>query len=59
MRFTTVVSAVLPGKTQLRTGNPSRVTARATTTCGSQAPSSSATRSPGSPLVSRHALNGS
>jgi hypothetical protein len=32
-------SAVLPGSTQLRTGMPSRVTARATKTCGDQVPS--------------------
>lgn len=35
---TVLTSAVLPGSTQLRTGTPSRVTARATSTCGAQNP---------------------
>ncbi len=33
---TVVTSAVLPGSTQLRTGMPSRVTSKATNTCGAQ-----------------------
>ena len=34
-----LTSAVLPGNSQLRTGTPSRVTAKATTTCGAHPPS--------------------
>src|SRR5918999_2580196 len=39
IRATVVTSTVFPGKTQLLTGKPSRVTAKATTTWGDQAPS--------------------